>query len=404
MIARAFASSLGAVILLGIIGGYLAASRVLARVDAMTETTRAIMAGDLDGRLAVSGAGDELDRLATNLNRMLERIGELMRGMRDVSDNIAHDLKTPLTRLRNRADEALRGAKSEDELRAALDAVIEEGDGLIRIFNALLMIARLEAGSASEIMAPIDLGATARGVSELYEALAEDEGFTVAIDAEEGVIIEANRELIGQALANLLDNALKYGKSAEGAPGRIAITVRRGDGVARLDVADGGLGIPPEARDRVLGRFVRLEESRSAPGFGLGLSLVNAVMRLHRGRLTLADNEPACGCRWRSPRLRSFRAERGHPPAISTAREATAESTVSHDAAAPSCGPRRAATVMVQAWPPGSRQSADDVTRHAFRPAARRVQGVGPRCTLVCGAIRNAPGFDPPPCLRLPCH
>ncbi|GJD37500.1 sensor histidine kinase [Methylobacterium aerolatum] len=292
VIARAFASSLGAVILLGIIGGYLAASRVLARVDAMTETTRAIMAGDLDGRLAVSGAGDELDRLATNLNRMLERIGELMRGMRDVSDNIAHDLKTPLTRLRNRADEALRGAKSEDELRAALDAVIEEGDGLIRIFNALLMIARLEAGSASEIMAPIDLGATARGVAELYEALAEDEGFTVAIDAEEGVIIEANRELIGQALANLLDNALKYGKSAEGAPGRIAITVRRGDGVARLDVADGGLGIPPEARDRVLGRFVRLEESRSAPGFGLGLSLVNAVMRLHRGRLTLADNEP----------------------------------------------------------------------------------------------------------------
>lgn len=292
VIGRAFASSLGAVILLGIIGGYLAASRVLARVDAMTETTRAIMAGDLDGRLAVSGNGDELDRLATNLNRMLERIGELMRGMRDVSDNIAHDLKTPLTRLRNKADEALRGARSADELRAALEAVIEEGDGLIRVFNALLMIARLEAGSAHELMAPLDLGATARGVCELYEALAEDEGFSLQIHAEDGIVIAANRELIGQALANLVDNALKYGKPVDGGDRRIAISVRREDENARLEVADPGTGIPAEARERVLGRFVRLEESRSRPGFGLGLSLVNAVVRLHHGRLVLADNEP----------------------------------------------------------------------------------------------------------------
>lgn len=292
VIGRAFLSSLAAVIVLGIIGGWLAASRVLARVDAMTRTTRAIMAGDLDDRLAVAGNGDELDRLATNLNQMLERIGELMRGMREVSDNIAHDLKTPLTRLRNRADEALRQSSSAEELRAALEAVIEEGDGLIRVFNALLMIARLEAGSAREIMAPLDLGATARSVGELYEALAEDHGLAIAVRAPDGVFIEANRELIGQALANLVDNALKYGSPAEGDTGHILIAVEQKPGAIVLTVADQGPGIPEEEREHVLARFVRLEKSRSRPGFGLGLSLVNAVMRIHRGMLRLGDNNP----------------------------------------------------------------------------------------------------------------
>lgn len=292
VIGRAFASSLAAVIVLGIIGGWLAASRVLARVDAMTRTTRAIMAGDLDDRLAVAGNGDELDRLATNLNQMLERIGELMRGMREVSDNVAHDLKTPLTRLRNRADEALRRSSSAEELRAALEAVIEEGDGLIRVFNALLMIARLEAGSAGELMAPLDLGASARSVGELYEVLAEDHGLTIEVQAPEGVVIQANRELIGQALANLVDNALKYGSPAEGGAGRILIAVEKRAGAAVLTVSDHGPGIPEEEREHVLARFVRLEKSRSRPGFGLGLSLVNAVMRIHRGTLRLADNGP----------------------------------------------------------------------------------------------------------------
>ncbi|MCJ2010972.1 sensor histidine kinase [Methylobacterium sp. J-076] len=292
VIGRAFASSLAAVIILGIIGGWLAASRVLARVDAMTRTTRAIMAGDLDDRLAVSGNGDELDRLALNLNQMLERIGELMRGMREVSDNIAHDLKTPLTRLRNHADAALRSASTPEELRAALEGVIDEGDGLIRVFNALLTIARLEAGSAGEIMAPLDLGATAHGVGELYEALAEDNGLSIEVQAGADVIIEANRELIGQALANLIDNALKYGTPDGGEPRRIVITVQARPGLAHLSVADHGPGIPDDEREHVLTRFVRLEKSRSRPGFGLGLSLVNAVVRLHRGTLRLADNGP----------------------------------------------------------------------------------------------------------------
>jgi signal transduction histidine kinase len=292
VIGRAFGTSLAAVVLLGVIGGWLAASRVLRRVDAMTQTTRAIMAGDLDGRLHVAGNGDELDRLASSLNQMLERIGELMRGMREVSDNIAHDLKTPLTRLRNRADEALRRASSPEELRAALEAVIEEGDGLIRVFNALLMIARLEAGSAREILVPLDLGATVRGVGELYEALAEDQGLVLDVRVEDGLIIAGNRELIGQALANLVDNALKYGAAPDRAEARVTLEAWRAGDSIRLAVSDHGPGIPEAERAHVLDRFVRLEDARSRPGFGLGLSLVNAVVRLHQGTLRLSDNAP----------------------------------------------------------------------------------------------------------------
>ena len=288
VIGRAFASSLAVVVLLGVVGGWLVASRVLARVDAMTRTTRAIMAGDLDDRLSVAGNGDELDRLALNLNLMLERIGELMRGLREVSDNIAHDLKTPLTRLRNRADEALRGARSPDELRAALEGVIEESDGLIRVFNALLMIARLEAGQGSATMGPLDLGPVVRGVGELYEALAEEQGLVLDVAAPDGLTCEGNRELIGQAIANLVDNALKYGAGG----GRITVEGARQDGEIRLSVADRGPGIPEAERGRVLDRFVRLEDARTRPGFGLGLSLVNAVARLHQGSLALEDHAP----------------------------------------------------------------------------------------------------------------
>ncbi|WP_336487805.1 sensor histidine kinase [Methylobacterium nigriterrae] len=292
VISRTFGSSLALVVILGVGGGWFVARRVLKRVDDMTETTRTIMAGDLDGRLAVAGNGDELDRLAQNLNAMLERIGELMRGMREVSDNIAHDLKTPLTRLRNRADEALRHADSPEALRAAVESVIEESDGLIRVFNALLMIARLEAGNASEIMAPFDAGLATREVGELYEALAEEKGLRLDVSAESGLMLRGSRELVGQALANLVDNAIKYGGARRAAPGRIALSAgRAGTGIV-LSVADQGPGIPAEARARVLDRFVRLEDARSRPGFGLGLSLVNAVVRLHQGSLALLDDAP----------------------------------------------------------------------------------------------------------------
>ncbi|GEP06127.1 HAMP domain-containing sensor histidine kinase [Methylobacterium oxalidis] len=289
VISRTFGSSLALVVLLGVAGGWFVARRVLKRVDDMTETTRTIMAGNLDGRLAVAGNGDELDRLAQNLNEMLERIGELMRGLREVSDNIAHDLKTPLTRLRNRADEALRTARSPEDLRGAIESVIEESDGLIRIFNALLMIARLEARNARETLAPLDVGRTVQEVAELYEALAEERGLALDLAVGDGLVLDGNRELIGQALANLIDNAIKYGAGAEP---RIRVEARRSGGAVEITVADRGPGIPEADRARVLDRFVRLEEARTRPGFGLGLSLVAAVVRLHQGTIALRDNDP----------------------------------------------------------------------------------------------------------------
>jgi len=292
VIHRAFGYSLLFIGVLGCLGSWFIARRVLKRVDDMTETTRDIMAGDLDGRLKIAGTGDELDRLAQNLNDMLERIGELMRGMREVSDNIAHDLKTPLTRLRNKADEALRTARTQDELKAALEAIIEESDNLIRIFNALLMIARLEAGNAREAMADFDASETVRDVAELYEALAEEAGVSLEVAVKGSLPVHGSRELLGQAMANLLDNALKYGASPGGAPQTITVEAYQTDGEARIMVSDRGPGIPEAERGRVLERFVRLEAARSRPGFGLGLSLVAAVARLHGGTLTLEDNEP----------------------------------------------------------------------------------------------------------------
>lgn len=294
IIHRAFGYSLLFIGVLGCAGGWFITRRVLKRVDDMTETTRVIMAGNLDGRLKVAGTGDELDRLAQNLNDMLDRIGELMKGMREVSDNIAHDLKTPLTRLRNRADEAMRTAKSPDELKGALEAIIEESDNLIRIFNALLMIARLEAGNAREGLSDFDAAEAVRDVAELYDALAEEAGVPLEVSVEDDLPLHGSRELLGQAMSNLLDNALKYGAQvADGqAPKAIAVEAKRTDGEIRIAVADHGPGIPEAERGHVMERFVRLETARSRPGFGLGLSLAAAVARLHGGTLRLEDNQP----------------------------------------------------------------------------------------------------------------
>ena len=186
IVANAAQWSLLVVIVLGLGGGVFVARRVLQRIDAMTGTTRRIMAGDLSGRLPVGRSGDELDRLAENLNAMLERIEALMMGLKEVSDNIAHDLKTPLTRMRNRAEEALASSGSEPEYRAALERTIEESDGLIRTFNALLMIARAESGQARGNMDDFDAADVARGIHELYEPLAEDDGMTLRVKAATG--------------------------------------------------------------------------------------------------------------------------------------------------------------------------------------------------------------------------
>jgi hypothetical protein len=287
--------SFALVVVLGLAGGFFVSRRVLKRIDAMTETANTIMAGDLGGRLPIAGTGDELDRLAGNVNAMLERIEALMRGLKEVTDNVAHDLKTPLTRMRNRCEQALRGEQSRD-YRAALESTIAESDDLIRTFDALLMIARAESGQARGNMDEFDAAEIARDVGELYEPLAEQKGLVLKVDAPAAAAVRGNRELVSQALANLVDNAIKYaGPNASKINGAAAeILVKAGADGERitLSVADRGPGIPEADRGRVVERFVRLEQSRSEPGSGLGLSLASAVARLHGGELRLEDNRP----------------------------------------------------------------------------------------------------------------
>ena len=301
IVANAAQWSLLVVVVLGVCGGIFVARRVLRRIDAMTGTTQRIMAGDLSGRLPVGRSGDELDRLAENLNAMLERIEALMTGLKEVSDNIAHDLKTPLTRMRNRAEEALARSGSEAEYRAALERTIEESDGLIRTFNALLMIARAESGQARGNMDDFDAADVARGIHELYEPLAEDDGMTLRVKTETARL-RGNRELISQALANLVENAIKYGKpsavvqpldlAAAARVREILIEARREGDRVLLSVIDHGPGIPEADRKHAVERFVRLEASRTLPGSGLGLSLAAAVATLHGGELRLGDSHP----------------------------------------------------------------------------------------------------------------
>jgi signal transduction histidine kinase len=314
IVAKAAQWSLLVVVVLGLGGGVFVARRVLRRIDAMTGTTQRIMAGDLSGRLPVGRSGDELDRLAENLNAMLERIEALMMGLKEVSDNIAHDLKTPLTRLRNRAEEALARSGSDAEYRTALERTIEESDGLIRTFNALLMIARAESGQARGNMADFDAADVAKGIHELYEPLAEDDGMTLRVKAEPAPLY-GNRELISQALANLVENAIKYGKpvpaaqplsagAVAGIDGReVLIEARRDGDQVLLSVTDHGPGIPEADRKHAVERFVRLEASRTQSGSGLGLSLASAVATLHGGELRLGDAHPGLSATLAIPAL-----------------------------------------------------------------------------------------------------
>jgi hypothetical protein len=296
IIANAGRWSFALVVVLGLAGGFFVSRRVLKRIDAMTDTAQTIMAGDLAGRLPIAGTGDELDRLAGNLNVMLERIEALMGGLKEVTDNIAHDLKTPLTRLRNRCEQALRTARGDGEYRAALEATIAESDELIRTFDALLMIARAESGQARDNMTEFDAAEIARDVGELYEPLAEQKGLALKVEASGAAPVRGNRELVSQALANLIDNAIKYAgpeaSKLNGAPAEIVVKVGAEGERIVLTVADRGPGIADADRGRVVERFVRLEQSRSQPGSGLGLSLASAVARLHGGELKLEDNQP----------------------------------------------------------------------------------------------------------------
>jgi signal transduction histidine kinase len=291
IIRRSLILALGMMGLGALLIWYFVGRQALRRIDAVSVASNRIMGGDLTGRLPVTGSGDEFDRLAANLNAMLGRIGELNDGLKQVSDNIAHDLKTPLTRLRNRAEAALAVKQTAPAYRAAIEDMIGESDQLIKTFNAILMISRLEAGYSQESMSEADLSRIAGDVIELYEPVADEAGVALIRGTITPVKLPANRELVAQALSNIIDNAIKY---SQGHAEKPAVNVELLDdaGGARIIVTDNGPGIPEEDRDRATERFVRLEISRSEPGSGLGLSLAKAVMKLHKGALKIGSANP----------------------------------------------------------------------------------------------------------------
>jgi len=292
VIRRALMLALGMMGLGGLLIWFFVGRAALKRIDSVSEASRRIMGGDLSGRLPVTGAGDEFDRLSENLNTMLARIAKLNEGLKQVSDNIAHDLKTPLTRLRNRAEATLAGRQKTPDYRQALESTIAESDQLIKTFNAILMISRLEAGYSSETTSRVDLAAAVRDVVELYEPVAEEAGVILETSVAQTFAVDGNRELIGQALSNIVDNAIKYSADSTGKP-MVRVALERVGHEIRLSVSDNGQGIPDDAdRARVTERFVRLEKSRSQPGSGLGLSLAKAIMTFHKGRLDLLPADP----------------------------------------------------------------------------------------------------------------
>jgi signal transduction histidine kinase len=295
--------TVGLILVFGLLGGALLSRNLLRRLDSINRTSGEIVAGNLTRRVPVSGAHDEFDVLADNLNRMLDRIERLMKGMREVTDSVAHDLRTPLNRLRQRLEQsqARLGATGSDT--SEIDRAIAETDQLIGTFNALLLIAETDAGTTRGAMSPLDLASVAADVSELYEPLAEEKNVTLSLVQPFGLhggdtVIEGNRSLISQALANLVDNAIKYTPPG----GRVTIRPAVGFQGVDLCVADTGPGIPPEERPRVVERFVRLEASRHSPGTGLGLSLVQAVAHFHNAELILEDNAPGLKVTLRFPR------------------------------------------------------------------------------------------------------
>jgi len=292
IILQSFLVGVVGIILFSVIAGGITARRVLRRIDAIRDTSTKIMSGNLSERVPITSRNDEFDGLATNLNAMLDRIEQLLQGLKEVTDNVAHDLKTPLTRLRSKAESALRDTASEASREEALETVIVESDRLIKTFNALLMIARVEAGAPSGALSETNISDIVADVAELYGPVAEDEGIEVVTAIAPDITLKANRELIGQAMVNLLENAIKYARPEDGSPGRIEVELLQNAGMVRIAVADNGSGIPEADRKRVLERFVRLEMSRSEPGSGLGLALVNAVARLHGGSFSIDDNGP----------------------------------------------------------------------------------------------------------------
>ncbi len=288
VIERGFSWGIGLTLVLAVIGGIVLSMRVLRRVESVSRLSREIVAGNLQRRLVLNGSDDEFDHLADSLNAMLDRIQQLMDGMRQVSTDIAHDLRTPLSRLRQRAELALRKSAEPAALRAALESTLHDLDGVLETFGALLRIAQIEAGARKAGFTRVDLTDVLETVVELYASFAEERGQAMEAAIAPGLAVEGDRELLLQLFANLVENAIRH--SPVGA--RIRFRAEASDEAIVVTVADNGPGIPEAMRERVFQRFVRLDASRTTPGAGLGLSLASAVAALHGSRLVLADNAP----------------------------------------------------------------------------------------------------------------
>lgn len=288
LVGRALVGGLLLTLVLGLIGGLMMRRTLSSRLSAINMTSRKIMQGDLRRRIATSGTGDEFDELAINLNNMLDQIEHGMEGVRRVSDNIAHDLKTPLARLKNRVEELRFQVAGREMEEIAVDKIIHEADGLLTTFNALLRIARIEYSEQRKGFKNVDLNSMLYDLLELYEPWVEEKGQHLNIEIGETVTVLADRDMLFQAFANLLDNAIKYTPEH----GVITIKTYRQHGEWYVDITDNGPGIPPEEYEKVVQRFYRLEKSRTTPGSGLGLALVFAVLKLHKLNLDFSDNNP----------------------------------------------------------------------------------------------------------------
>lgn len=287
LIERAISWGMGITLGLALFGGVMMSRSTARRIEVINNISRKIMNGNLSLRIPGRGTGDDFDQLADNLNQMLDRIVLLMEGIRHVTDNIAHDLRTPLTRLRNQLEQTLLSVEREGD-REQVAIAVAEADQMLATFNALLRIARLE--SAGKVLNPelVDLSSVVLDAAEFYEALAEDKEQVLDLSVGLRIYVEGDKDLLFQAVSNLIDNAIKY--TPEG--GRVEVCLALLQQRVVLEVKDSGIGIPAEERDKVFQRFYRVAKSRSLPGNGLGLSLVSAVISMHQGNISLGDNQP----------------------------------------------------------------------------------------------------------------
>jgi len=288
LIIRAFGVGLLVTLLLALLGGVIVSTTMLKRIDAVSRTARAIVEGDMSQRVPVRGTDDEFDELAASVNAMLNRIDDLMRSMRQVSNDVAHDLRTPLTRLRQRLEHARRRAQTTEELHEALGHSIAQVDSILETFGALLRIAQIEAGGRASEKSAINVSRLLTAIVDDFAPAAEDQGQTLVAEIDKGLSISGDPELLTQMVVNLVDNAIRH--SPPGA--RICIEAKAVGDSLELAVVDNGPGIPPRERENVLRPFYRLEASRTTEGSGLGLSLVAAIAKRHDAKLSLGDNSP----------------------------------------------------------------------------------------------------------------